>query len=383
MSLGNLGRRFELGPVLIAAVCFAAGGCSDSTPSGRGQADAALGGSEATDTLCGDGVDNDGDGLKDCLDPDCAGHASCASTSSDSGGSVTFDGGIPQLDGGCGGQRYEAARNAANLLIVLDRSGSMVTNTVPGTTPEHSRWEVAKEAVVRVLDQNNGQIRFGLLLYPGYGKTCTGEACQVEPDPQIAIGDNTVGDIESYLPDVDTCSLRTPIAGALEAAGNYAGLADTTHANYVLLLTDGEQTSECTGDPGNVAAALASRTPPIKTFVVGFGGGVNTTQLGNIAEKGGTGSYYQADDAAGLQSAFDAIAGSVLTCSYTLSDDPPDPDDLGVYFDGEGVAPDATNGWTYQATGRLLEFHGDACTQIKSGSVTQLDVIFGCPVTLY
>ena len=77
---------------------------------------------------------------------------------------------------------------------------------------------------------------------------------------------------------------------------------------------------------------LHARMPVVKTFVVGFGSAVDATQLRDMARAGGTAragmtpEYYQADDAASLRTAFAAIAGSVISCTYTLSNTPPDPD---------------------------------------------------------
>jgi hypothetical protein len=42
------------------------------------------------------------------------------------------------------------------------------------------------------------------------------------------------------------------------------------------------------------------------------------------------------------------------------------------------VSHDATDGRSYEASTRLLEFHGRACTVLKSGSVKNLDVVYGC-----
>jgi len=86
----------------------------------RSRTDAGGGGGE-TETAgeCGDGVDNDLDGLLDCADPDCAPEVRCG----------PFDGGM-RTDRGfeeCSGVDYGAeTRNAPiDIIWVIDNSGSM------------------------------------------------------------------------------------------------------------------------------------------------------------------------------------------------------------------------------------------------------------------
>jgi hypothetical protein len=139
-----------------------------------------------------------------------------------------------------------------------------------------------------------------------------------------------------------------------------------------------------------VVEALAGQTPPVRTFVVGFGSAVDPAELDGMATAGGTAIaggppyYYQADDAASLGSALTTIAGSVLSCSYTLSDVPPDPDLLFVYFDGVAVDRDTTgaDGWDYDGGTNQLVFHGPACDALLSGGVADLIISYGCPIII-
>ncbi len=67
-------RLLSLGLVVLLGACTSRGGPGPSS------------GTELTATECNDGLDNDGDGRRDCADPGCSAHAFCAS-----GG----DGGVP------------------------------------------------------------------------------------------------------------------------------------------------------------------------------------------------------------------------------------------------------------------------------------------------
>jgi hypothetical protein len=77
-------------------------------------------GTGETGALCGDGRDNDMDGLSDCADPECAPAPSC----------VGVDTGVPREDGGfggCTGRIFDANNGVApvDIVWVIDNSGSM------------------------------------------------------------------------------------------------------------------------------------------------------------------------------------------------------------------------------------------------------------------
>src|SRR5205814_5590054 len=55
------------------------------------------------ETACGDGVDNDGDNLKDCQDPDCATVPPCGSSGTGGGSAGTGGGGSSSTGGGSSG----------------------------------------------------------------------------------------------------------------------------------------------------------------------------------------------------------------------------------------------------------------------------------------
>jgi hypothetical protein len=53
-----------------------------------------------------------------------------------------------------------------------------------------------------------------------------------------------------------------------------------------------------------------------------------------------------------------------------------------VFFDGAPVTsdPTETNGWSYDEATNTIGFFGAACEALKAGSVTNVDVVLGCPV---
>ncbi|HKA88832.1 MAG TPA: VWA domain-containing protein [Haliangiales bacterium] len=285
---------------------------------------------------------------------------------------------------GCGGQLLGAVTIAPNVLIAIDRSASMNEVIGPG---QPTKWNIAKTAIKNLTNMYNDRIRFGLELWPGKNLECTTGGTCVAGAVFVDVGPGTATMIASKLddPNTMTCHFMTPIAATLNDLVAYPGLGDATRSNYVLLVTDGEE--NCKGDPGAAATALRGRTPEVKTFVIGFGGQVNAAQLNDIATKGGTDrtgttKYYQADDAAGLESAFNTIVGSVVSCSYTLSQPPASPDRLYIYFGTTLIPRDTSHamGWDYDPVSMSLTFYGSTCNQIKAGTAGNLVVSYGCPV---
>jgi hypothetical protein len=283
---------------------------------------------------------------------------------------------------GCEGDEYGADRVPPNVLIVLDRSDSMNEDIGGGT-----KWEIALAAVTTLLASHGADIRFGLMLYPGTNQSCSaGMRCR-DGLIEIAPADGTSAMIDAFLGGAGTCMFGTPTAEALEQVVPYPGLEDTTRANYVLLITDGQSTCE---DPIPVAATLAAETPPVRTFVVGFGSGVDPTELDGLAMAGGTARaggppfYFQADDAASLASALDTIAGSVLSCTYSLSSVPEDVSMLYVYTDRTEVERDTahTTGWDYDPSTNTITFYGATCDALLAGTVSNVVVTYGCPPIL-
>jgi hypothetical protein len=278
---------------------------------------------------------------------------------------------------GCEAELFQSANVPANVLIVLDRSGSMNQSLGGGT-----KWSVALDAIETFLDEFGTQARFGLMLYPGFNLSCSeGMQCStgtivVDPAPM------TVAMIEEALDDAQTCSFGTPTAETLESLVGYPGLQDPTRANHVLLITDGESTCE---DPVPIVTELRNQTPEVKTFVLGFGGGVDPDELEAMAQAGGTAlpgdpSYYQADDAASLDQALQSIGGEFLSCTYTLNKPLDDPEQLYVLFDGIQVPRDPTqdHGWDYDAGTNRVTFFGAACDALQSGDVSDLQLVYGC-----
>jgi hypothetical protein len=352
----------------------------------------------------------------------CVPDNKCAVTTDCLGGEVcspTFQ----CVEGGnCGHDNYQATFVKPNMLIVLDRSGSM-NGCVTGT---QSRWAQAVGAVQAVLGANGDKIRFGLSTYPakcsgaqpctgicdsGSANTCNnncggGNNCQAG-GVDVAVSDNTSAITTSLAANFP--GGYTPTSGTLNAVlGNRQGfglpVAGETlpRDNYVLLVTDGEANCPTSGAATRVNTALknlVALVPSIKTYVVGLAFGTISTNLNCHAVNGKTsrcpatvtasncGSYktaacyYPASNVSDLTAAFDAIVSSVAGCRYALDQRPPDVNSLYVYLvmKSDGSKVRLTNDrWTYDDVYKRVEVLGTACTQVENRQA-DIEVIYGCP----
>lgn len=323
---------------------------------------------------------------KVCLDP-----GACAVDGDCSGGLVcdaATHGCVP--GGGCASQAVMVKPVPPNLLVVLDRSCSM-TEVVTGT---QTKWMIAVSALEKLTTDYTAKIRFGLTLFPDTVAPNCGQSAI-----PIPVGDANESAIQALLtasltkadPNFPDGPCVTNIDTAVLQAATEPALAATDRESYLLLVTDGKQAG-CTaggGDAGTLAAITELQNDKhVSTFVVGFGAGVDAAQMNAFADAGGVPSgdpathYYKAEDQASLDTALAVIAAKTLSCSYALATVPPDPTKIYVFFDKDpaGVPRDSTHagGWDYDGTNNQVTFYGAACDQLKTGKVTDLDIVLDC-----
>ncbi len=297
-----------------------------------------------------------------------------------------------EIGGGCGQTVFGIERIKPNMIILLDRSGSM-----EGDAGGDSRWNVAKNAINTVTASFDDEIRFGLATY----SACLPGGCAAG-SIVVPITDNNAAAIQGFLSDkidrgsndganvtsqgveylCDSGDPETSTGRSLHALVGEPTLQEPGRQNTVLLLTDGNETSQCVtqGQDGpSGAMALLGQTVSVRTFVVGLG--LNSATIDSIAMAGGTGASTPANNQTELVNALSAIASSVATCEFAVDAAPPNLDELSVFFndDPAGIPNDPGNGWSFDTTDNSLTFNGSSCDEIMSGSVNDIDVVFGCP----
>jgi hypothetical protein len=168
------------------------------------------------------------------------------------------------------------------LLVILDKSSSMVTGTVP--TGE-TKWEAARIAIARISTMFQDSIDFGLMVFPYPNQCNPGQVV-------IPVGPGNSDAINDYMADPPpTGGNWTPMAQSLEAAAAYPPMSDTSLRRVAVLVTDGWQWCDpydpaTRFDPVDAAAML--RATGTTVHVVGFGDGVDPPPLNQIAYQSGT-----------------------------------------------------------------------------------------------
>jgi hypothetical protein len=306
------------------------------------------------------------------------------------------DGGIPMFpDAGTCGMQTEPIEvvnlgDPPDLLIVLDRSGSMAS-PIPNFPPDFtSKWDIMKNALNALSDSLEANIRFGLLEFPADDNCGVGAGAL-----RVPVDLNQAAEIHTYFSGRSPNG-NTPSHLALQdALAYYSTIPVNPAGRYVLFATDGEP--NCSGGdpdtssaPETVAAVQALAAAGIKTYVIGFGSlFIDDTNLndcalaGQVPRPGGPPHYYAANNAAELQAALDTISGGIIvpSCSYALASPPPDPDNVTVTANGVPVPRSTahTNGWDYYPDAMTITFFGSYCDAIQSGATTSVSFTYGCP----
>jgi von Willebrand factor type A domain len=335
--------------------------------------------------------------------------------------------------GECGNTTIAADIRTVNILLVIDKSGSM-TDEPAGF--EVNKWSAVKTALGRALGAVSGDVNLGLLLFPYSTVTqiplvCHSDCCEV-PEAGSAVNvDIDAGDraLPTILDALDATSPGggTPTAAALARANDYfkTGAGAALHGNnYVLLATDGGPNcnsnnscgaDRCTTnldqqcDSGNCCktaseaclddAAVTQQIQALKgsgvrTFVVGIPGTENySTYLDTFAQAGGATNpdappgYYAVSAAGGVQGLVDVFAGIttqlVHSCTLALASNPPKLDEVNVAVDCQLLSPSSKDGssWSIDKTTDPYNvvLAGPVCEQLKGSGARRVDVVYGCP----
>lgn len=326
----------------------------------------------------------------------------------------------------CGETFLHEIKEPPNLYFLVDCSGSM---GAPEENSALSKYGMARLVLGDLLDVIGHRVRYGASIFPDGSDQCGPgvelfaptlgglPACDGTRDPTLS---EFLRQFGFHAP-----TGSTPTAAAVARVGQELEALDGD--TYLVLLTDGAPNCNadatcdaascslnidgaslgqrsCSGsynccDPDNGLSDAASycvdadatetevaklAAHGIPTFVVGMpGASAYADVLDRLAEAGGTArsgatAYYAADDREALQQALYAIGtGVAIRCSIELDAAPEDPARVNVYFDGAVVPADPDNGWSWDGD-TTIRVNGDACDELKSGSVIDARAVFGC-----
>jgi hypothetical protein len=277
-------------------------------------------------------------------------------------------------DATCGGQQFSVERVPPNVMLVLDRSGSMGGAISSGSAT--TKWNDLKAALQTLVTNYDSKIRLGAAIYSSDGNCATNELHALAPSN----GTNILAKVNANGP-----AGNTPTAGTLAKVIAQGALNDPTRENVVVLATDGIPNCGDVDVNGKITQ-LYNAAPSVKTYVIGLGDGTASNPMllnawaesGHTARPGAT-KYYQTNSPAELKAAFDTIAGGIASCTFKLGQSAPDPSKLYVDQNGAVLAQDPVNGYTYDAAGPSVTLHGAACDKLKNDPMSKIGVLYGCP----
>jgi hypothetical protein len=364
----------------------------------------ALGASLSLSWACGSTGGNEFDGG---TNPDGAAPNEDGSSLDPDGTFNPPDGGDQGSDVSCGVVKAEAELAKVNLVVMVDRSGSMGDTAEDPSFNPALRWIPVTTALKGFFsDPTSVNLQASLSYFPAKTRDaqCTA-ASYLTPDvPRTALPSPLfAASINATGPKLDTPTLLA-MQGAVAQAEAIA-LAHPTEKTAIVFATDGEPV-EC-GVPWNdanlrqqalaktasAAGAIAARIP---TYVIGVGPSV--AGLNQVAQAGGTANVITVDvgnpalTTQQLQAALAAIRGKLIDCDFAI----PVPADgrnvdvnkIGVTFtDGAGVvkkiaydANCAGEGFKFDnpAAPKKVVLCTNSCNAVRADAKGRIDVLFTC-----
>jgi hypothetical protein len=304
----------------------------------------------------------------------------------------------------CDKLQLQGAPNSPDILIVLDRSGSMV-GFGEARNAGKNRWLPSVSAVKKLTSELTETVAFGLMLFPDpsanggvtipgigtFGGNGMGGCTPGKVDVTVDI--NTASKIASVL-DMSAPNAvgATPTSASLVAArmalaGDCADCRPTP--KYILLVTDGQPTCGMGGTadttPEDIAATNAAiddlTADGVKTYVIGYDTASDpaaAAAMDGFAMHGGTDKHYPVEDEATLIAELTRIAGALVPCEFELSMDIPDPTYVRVEIDG--VTYNYGSDWTNEGKKIVLDPMGQACPRLRDAKLHDLRITRECEV---
>ena len=362
-------------------------------------------------------------------------------TMPDDGSRFSSDSVGTSVDMNCGAMTHSAMKQPPDILIVQDRSLSMLNDqndmACAGATGfdakcgTMSKWYQVTTALNDVLSTTDTTVNWGLLYFGDETTTCGETATPVVPVASMssaAISKAFVGQ-----PDL-AGQIGTPTRSAINNAVKYMKSLTDSNPKYLMLATDGQPNCAPSGSggsgttgsggtsgaggrggrsgtttgggfppgggfntganaddsPGSEQAVADALTAGFATFVIGIGNTGGAAVLNAMAIAGGKpvpgmpggNSYYQVNNTADLEMALSQILGTVATCVFDIGAPPNDQasvDQLAVFGDGNMIDHNGTNGWDFSNSAKTqVTLYGPVCDQVKSATIKDVTVAFGC-----
>lgn len=359
-----------------------------------------------------------------------AGGSAGTSGGGDGGGLFNFDAGMGSdgsigEDAACAASSVAAKLIPANILFVIDRSGSMncnppplqsspqcEQNPVPKFPDQATKWQIVRDALKAAIGSMTPATRVGISYFNN------DDYCGVTQQPAVALAALDTTQIDALKLSIDGVTPKgaTPIIGGTTLGYAHLFYDDKTAGNdFVVLLTDGAETCAPT-----LKETMINQTVPdaasvnIRTFVIGAPGSEPARAfLSQIAWAGGTAGdllcthdampedvgncHFDMTDpnldfATSLNAALKQISGQALSCEFDV---PPavggdiDYNQVNVSFTPsngmtmsilqDNLPCDAgANGWQYNADKSKIVLCGNSCAMVKADAQGAISIALGC-----
>src|SRR5215471_462690 len=294
------------------------------------------------------------------------------------GGAQTGTGNITGMN--CAMVNQPVAKLPPDILVVLDKSGSMNDDPATGMTCNTAgctKWDQTTAALTQVLTATDTAVNWGLKFFA----SPNGGTCGVNAGADVGIAANNANAINTAI-GRQMPSSSTPTRTAVAAGSAYLQTLNDSNPKFILLATDGlpncipnTNGSTCTnncqnGDmAGAVQAVTDANTAGFPTFVVGIAttsdpmSDATLTGMANAGGKprAGTPTYYPVMNQADLVAALQAIVVIAGTCVFTIPPPPNNSTDqthIGVQVNGMDLPQDTShaNGWDFSGTGQVTVY---------------------------
>jgi hypothetical protein len=208
--------------------------------------------------------------------------------------------------------------------------------------------------------------------------------CDVDP-VEVPVGPNNGAAVLAGIPGRDArVQGATPMESGIQVSVDYMKTLEPSHPRAMILVADGEISTECYGESFGTALSLVSdayTNDGIITYVVGITN-VAEDQLNDLASAGGRPRvggppwYYEANTEADLQDAMQKIINDALSCTMTVVQEPEFLDLFEIWVDG-GPVPEISdcateNGWLWTQNYSEVEFCGTACDDLRLAGEARL-----------
>ena len=281
-------------------------------------------------------------------------------------------------DGACIELEYAWTPVRAQLLFLLDYSGSMSTafedpDGLPGT-----RWSVLHDLVSVLAADHADRFEFGAKLFP-WPEVPAGtpnSSCAVSGELEAPLGSDGP-QLLAALPAADALPWgETPMGSATAVAGDALLGADPTRPRALVLIADGGASIGCgpNEDYPTMADRFATwREDGISTFVVGIG--VGSTVAEDFESLTGGAPVYTPTDAFGLHAALETIAAATASCTVSLDANPVSTE-LIARLDEEFLESSGscmTRGYVYDEAEGTVRLCASACDDYLAGAELRVE----------